>query len=288
MRPVPAPGMGETLRNARRARGQTQADLAQLADVGVRTVRELESGRTRRPHPESLVRIGRALGLPENQRNALVRAWTSNASMRTLAEVVGNGIDVDEILAESEITARALYPVTTIQHMQIGEDRRSRMLHVQRVLQARRDGIDHWWALWGNEPGHDLARVKIADAQGCTPGRTVVLPDQDVLAVDFTLPRPLHQGELHYQRFTWDFRGTFPGEAVMPTHEYQHGWRQSPGTSVTSVTFMGPTPSVCWEVAGPEPGAVVPVAEILPDNDRTVTICFQNPEPGVRGFTWEW
>ena len=35
MRPLPAPGMGETMRNARRARGLTQAGLAGLAEVGV-------------------------------------------------------------------------------------------------------------------------------------------------------------------------------------------------------------------------------------------------------------
>ncbi|MFI9640321.1 ATP-binding protein [Micromonospora sp. NPDC051925] len=55
--------IGELVRAHRLASGLTQADLAQRAGVGVRTVRDLERGRSHRPHRTTVELIAGALGL---------------------------------------------------------------------------------------------------------------------------------------------------------------------------------------------------------------------------------
>src|SRR5579859_6716927 len=63
---------GEWLRRQRMAAGLTQEDLAERSGVSVRTIADLERGRTRKPYPSSLRALVRALGLPETAGTDLV------------------------------------------------------------------------------------------------------------------------------------------------------------------------------------------------------------------------
>jgi tetratricopeptide (TPR) repeat protein len=56
---------GHWVRCQRVAAGLTQEDLAERSGVSVRTIADLERGRTRRPYPSSLRALVRALGLPD-------------------------------------------------------------------------------------------------------------------------------------------------------------------------------------------------------------------------------
>jgi transcriptional regulator with XRE-family HTH domain len=56
---------GKWLRQHRQAAGLTQAELAELSGVSVRTIVNLERGRTRQPYPNSVRAITRALDLPD-------------------------------------------------------------------------------------------------------------------------------------------------------------------------------------------------------------------------------
>jgi transcriptional regulator with XRE-family HTH domain len=56
---------GAWLKRQRQAAGLTQEDLAERSGVSVRTIADLERGRTRKPYPSSLRALVRALGLPE-------------------------------------------------------------------------------------------------------------------------------------------------------------------------------------------------------------------------------
>ncbi len=66
--------VGELLRRHRARSGLTQAELAERADVSIRTLRSLEQGRVRRPHPSSIYRIAAALGLPDRDIAELTAA----------------------------------------------------------------------------------------------------------------------------------------------------------------------------------------------------------------------
>ena len=57
-------GQGAAVAGERRRRGLTQAELAERAGIGVRTLRDIESGRVAAPHPRTLRRLALALGLP--------------------------------------------------------------------------------------------------------------------------------------------------------------------------------------------------------------------------------
>jgi transcriptional regulator with XRE-family HTH domain/tetratricopeptide (TPR) repeat protein len=68
-----APGIW--LRRQRKAAGLTQEDLAERSGVSVRTIADLERGRTRKPYPSSLRALVRALGLPEEAGADLVARY---------------------------------------------------------------------------------------------------------------------------------------------------------------------------------------------------------------------
>lgn len=72
--PVSGPGLARLLRARRRAAGLTQADLAGLAGVAVRTVREVERGRTSRVQRATAVLLADALGLAGGDRAAFFAA----------------------------------------------------------------------------------------------------------------------------------------------------------------------------------------------------------------------
>jgi DNA-binding SARP family transcriptional activator/tetratricopeptide (TPR) repeat protein/DNA-binding transcriptional regulator YiaG len=74
-------GVGSLVRIRRQAAGLTQQELADLAQVGLGTVRDLEQGRTRRPGRDSLTRLAAALGLDPARLQAL---------MPSTAEPAGN------------------------------------------------------------------------------------------------------------------------------------------------------------------------------------------------------
>jgi transcriptional regulator with XRE-family HTH domain len=58
---------GEMLRASRQDAGLTQRELARSAGIGVGTVRDLEQGRTRTPHPDSVIALSRVLPIEATQ-----------------------------------------------------------------------------------------------------------------------------------------------------------------------------------------------------------------------------
>src|SRR5579872_917838 len=72
-------GVSETpglwLRGQRIAAGLTQEDLAERSGVSVRTIADMERGRTRRPYPSSVRALIRALGLPDATGTELVARY---------------------------------------------------------------------------------------------------------------------------------------------------------------------------------------------------------------------
>jgi tetratricopeptide (TPR) repeat protein/transcriptional regulator with XRE-family HTH domain len=66
---------GLWLRGQRIAAGLTQEDLAERSGVSVRTIADMERGRTRRPYPSSVRALIRALGLPDATGTKLVARY---------------------------------------------------------------------------------------------------------------------------------------------------------------------------------------------------------------------
>ena len=71
--PDNALSLGELLLGHRVAAGLSQEDLAELADVSVRAICDLERGATRRPQRATVAALSRALGLCADDASALER-----------------------------------------------------------------------------------------------------------------------------------------------------------------------------------------------------------------------
>ncbi|TDB72380.1 helix-turn-helix domain-containing protein [Micromonospora sp. KC721] len=84
------PPLGELLRGHRLAAGLTQAELAERAGLGVRTVRDLERGRASRPQRSTVELLADALGLTGGVRAAFLSA----ARRRTVERAAAGGGEV--------------------------------------------------------------------------------------------------------------------------------------------------------------------------------------------------
>ena len=78
---------GLWLRGQRIAAGLTQEDLAERSGVSVRTIADMERGRTRRPYPSSVRALIRALGLPDATGTELVARYRAPGDEPALAAV---------------------------------------------------------------------------------------------------------------------------------------------------------------------------------------------------------
>jgi transcriptional regulator with XRE-family HTH domain/tetratricopeptide (TPR) repeat protein len=67
--------LGDWLRRQRKASGLTQEELAERSGVSARAIANLERARTRKPYPNSLRSLVRALDLPEDVSAALIRRY---------------------------------------------------------------------------------------------------------------------------------------------------------------------------------------------------------------------
>ena len=74
-------GFSELLRTRRREAGLTQAELAERAGVGVRTVRDLERGRSQRPQRTTVELLAAALGIAGVDRSQFTTAARRVAAM---------------------------------------------------------------------------------------------------------------------------------------------------------------------------------------------------------------
>src|SRR6516164_6274537 len=103
-----APGLW--LRRQRVAAGLTQEDLAQLSGVSVRTIADLERGRTRRPYPSSVRALIRAIGLPDTAGTELVARYRGAAD-----EAAADEAPRDEAAAGDEAAVPRQLP-TAVPH----------------------------------------------------------------------------------------------------------------------------------------------------------------------------
>ncbi|MGD0701156.1 MAG: tetratricopeptide repeat protein [Trebonia sp.] len=90
-----ADGFGALLRTRRRAAGFSQQELAEQSGLAVRTISDLERGRTRWPYPDSLHRLADALGL-----SGTGRAEFTAAAGRRLGPVARAGTALPSVSRE--------------------------------------------------------------------------------------------------------------------------------------------------------------------------------------------
>jgi tetratricopeptide (TPR) repeat protein/transcriptional regulator with XRE-family HTH domain len=106
-------GLGGWLRQARAAAGLTQEELAERSGVGLRTIGDLERGRTRAPYARSIRCLAAALGVPfparaagavaSGRAGAVADGWTRPAPRLLPAPVAGFAGREAELAALSQV-----------------------------------------------------------------------------------------------------------------------------------------------------------------------------------------
>jgi DNA-binding SARP family transcriptional activator/tetratricopeptide (TPR) repeat protein/DNA-binding XRE family transcriptional regulator len=138
-------GPGGLVRVRRLASGLTQEELAELAGVSVGALRDLEQGRTRRPHARLVERLTQALGLEVVQGPGLPGTRASTGDGRTRPAANGNGLWL-----------RVLGPLAAWRDgvpLELGEPRQRAVLAVLALnagTSVHRDMLVD--AVWGQEP----------------------------------------------------------------------------------------------------------------------------------------
>ncbi|MGW6056049.1 helix-turn-helix domain-containing protein [Streptomyces sp. NPDC055189] len=167
--PVP---FAELLRRHRDRSGLTQQQLADFATLSVRAIRDLESGRVRRPRRDSVGLLADALRLGEAERRQLHAAGGSPADPRAtpLAELpeppappgalVGREAELQVLLDQVTVYGHRLVTVVGIS----GIGKTHLVLEAARVLRGR-----GWRVRW-HAPGGDRCRCGATRAVGSAFG----------------------------------------------------------------------------------------------------------------------
>ncbi len=86
-------GLGRQIRAQRIRRGLTQSQLADLSTVGLRTIRDLEAGRTERPHPVTVRLLASTLGLRDDEYAVIAQSIeTLPGAVPAVDHDVGSGV----------------------------------------------------------------------------------------------------------------------------------------------------------------------------------------------------
>jgi transcriptional regulator with XRE-family HTH domain/tetratricopeptide (TPR) repeat protein len=93
----PGNGIGERLRRRRLAAGLTQEELSARSGLSVRSISDLERGRTRRPRRETMRRVADALNLPAADRYGTGRWHTQAQLPADLADFTGRDEQVRQL-----------------------------------------------------------------------------------------------------------------------------------------------------------------------------------------------
>jgi transcriptional regulator with XRE-family HTH domain/tetratricopeptide (TPR) repeat protein len=95
----PPNSLGESLRRYRLAVGLTQEEFSERSGLSVRSISDLERGRTRRPRRDTLRRVADVLKLPATDRYSPLQ-WQTHAQLPAdLADFTGRRVQVDQLTA---------------------------------------------------------------------------------------------------------------------------------------------------------------------------------------------
>ncbi|MGW1838052.1 helix-turn-helix domain-containing protein [Streptomyces sp. NPDC002067] len=194
-RPVPAPSEGpretvsfaELLKSYRGRSGLTQQQLADFATLSVRAIRDLESGRVRRPRRESVGLLADALRLGDPERLQLHAAGGSPADLRVAPRqlpvpsgppalpappgtLVGREAELQVLLDQVTVYGHRLVSVVGIS----GIGKTHLVLEAARVLRAK-----GWRVRWHASAGEPLCcgAAPAAGSGGPPPGAADLTDD---------------------------------------------------------------------------------------------------------------
>jgi transcriptional regulator with XRE-family HTH domain len=278
----------EQMRTARRAAGLTQRDLARMAELHVRTIRNMELGSIRSPRLGSIARVADALQMHPLDRQSFLAAWGRRERGGTPARAFSE----DELAVRLERQLRELDIITVSDTVRVGPDGRREWCDSQPVIVARADGVSHGYVPITVEDELRTAQVRVYSGHGATIGRELASPE-GLRLVELVFDHPLRLGESHSFRFRLDYRRAHLRPEPDPTTTITRDLLAPMSSYVLEVRFGGVEPrrlpSRCEQVFAAAAGHALESVRPLPVGaDRAVHLALSNPGNGRHGVRLIW
>ncbi|MFX4273905.1 helix-turn-helix domain-containing protein [Propionibacteriaceae bacterium Y1685] len=282
---------GARLRELRSAKRLSQAELAQRSGVSQRSIRGLESGETRRPHPATLRALAAALDLSESRAAQFARSFIAPV-VTDMADVLGVSPLVlqEQLPGLHEASHAANWTADVLHsHQIVGADGHFELSRVHRVIRSTIDGLTHVVRLMAYESAVDFLPA-IVDLFGASVAQHWLLTDLGLAVYEFALPRPLMTGDTHAYGYAVDHS---PPPEFRRGHaadtSYLEGSRGSVNTFVVEMQFEETVPSLITPFTVIGTGERQFIDPVRPDDTGTVRLQAHRTTPGqALGFTWQW
>lgn len=167
----------------------------------------------------------------------------------------------------------------------LGENRSEATQLTRMVLRAERSGVQNWPIVIQGDNAEE-ATPEIETTFGCYVGRSVEVPQHQLLVAEMRLPRPLHRGELAMVEYgiaappsqTPSFR--LARHCPGPLREIVLAVQFVPEDLPASVQYYSAATNV--EGDAPTDGKEIPVM------DGQAQVVRLDVAPGIHGLTWSW
>ena len=248
----------------------------------------------RRPHRDTLERIGRALGLDSPELDRFVDAWRcEQRGPRTIAAMF-DGLDLGQSAPiELQLQRDQLRTVAVHERHSIGADRGMRRCEMSRVLEVLAPGLDRFFWLTDVDANMVAAdRLVASRLHNCRAGSTHMLAGGGVKAFEFQFGRSLTVGERYAFGYSIDYDAARRADAGTPVAETEvliGLWAPSVMLSLQVEFAPGADPVNLRRLAQPTLDGPEETAEPIGLSPfRIGSISLDHPGHGAYGIRWEW
>ncbi len=268
-----------------------------LAERGVRvsvaTLSYWKSGRSvpgRRVSFETLSDLEDILDLAPGALANLVppraRGHRRVDATRTIAESMGDGVEVPQLIAELDARLRRQVEAVSEQAIvTIGSDRTQRSRSTRRILRALSDGVDRLLIADQVEDA-SAPPPRIVPINHCSLGRRHWLKDSSFVITELLFDQQLAKGEMMIIEYRMDYGPPYPYDTFHEEH------KQMPLRDFVLEVGFDPAalPVRCewYESSALDPYGAERVTEVALNTTNSVVVVRQDVPPSQFGLRWFW
>lgn len=283
---------GSLLRSRRRSAGLTQEQVAELADLHVRTVRGIETGRIRAPRRATLDLLARALGLDVSAHLQLLAEW-GQADLGPMTDTCPPLHIEDRSELDSALAARALesMPISVTEWISVGADRRQQCRRTEETIVALRSDVTSRSVLYDPEDVDiDITDVHLGAMENGRVIREWVDRERRGKVFEISLGRSLDAGQSHILRYEFELASVPYRDRAEGQNRAIGGFLRPPASFVLEVRFdETAVPDSCYQVFQARPtGPARRLGAVELSPDHTAHIALLHPKPGGHGIGWSW
>ncbi len=246
----------------------TQEQLAGSAAIHVRTIRNLESGRIRRPRRATLDALASVLGMNQTDREDFVSTWLPLIDQALpLSDVVHSANTQLNKLALSAMNSAAILALSEV--VRVNAERRIKSWLTEEVIEARIDHLQNRTVIYQPlDPSMRLDLLQLRGLENCAMEGARVFQSAGAKLFRLNLGRTISRGDSHLLRYCADFDAARVGgddaSNSSSANEAISGFLRPPRSYVLEVRFTeGTVPRQLMQVFQPAMDAPVRVIQRL-------------------------